>query len=377
MHTYISQMLVNLIFGSVLLPLVVGQKLTVYNANNMLNYLGFEIAMDGTMDKWLIDKPGNMIFQPKDKSYLYTNFFCQDFSAYNGIEIEMTAPPNSEFTFAFQSSSNGCSNKGTAYIQNTKKFVTFDGRRKTFWMPFDWFTIFDPRSVWAFTMSGFNNHNQDYILHSVSFGRGPGAPRSCPRFQDSPVLETFSNINNWEDDSQRGGSAQHYYTTGNSLQFNVPAISDVRPKIKLRNRTFRGPGRHQWRAYVPMRKAGDWSSVGAFLYFDDYHEVDFEVGYGATNVRAETGAKDNQVVAYMTTQAIDGVSWITTDSGFVAIDGNMWHDFTIDLNLDITGTQYIIRWWIDGKLMKSSGQSWGPNDIGNGFTSHVSLENLW
>lgn len=222
--------------------------------------------------------------------------------------------------------------------------------------------------------------------------------------QQQAISETFADRTNWADVTQeRGNDTTNLYTLVNKgIRFELGARSFVRPKLRLTNRV-KGPGRHQWRVYTPMFAKGDTSSIGAFLCmldaarlhgcactrtqrhgadtqstdYDDQKELDFEIGYGSDDARRAAGAKDNEMVAYLTTQAANGVSWGSLSGGYMAVAGNAWHDLTLDLDMDVTGTQYIARWWVDGKFGHESSQGWGPEDTAEGLYPHISLEGLW
>lgn len=62
-------------------------------------------------------------------------------------------------------------------------------------------------------------------------------------------------------------------------------------------------GRYTWRTHIPQMGIGDQCSVGSWIYHDDQHELDFEVGYGKDTVRKELNAAPNEMIAYMTSQA--------------------------------------------------------------------------
>ncbi|EFF57120.1 putative lipoprotein [Bacteroides xylanisolvens SD CC 2a] len=46
-------------------------------------------------------------------------------------------------------------------------------------------------------------------------------------------------------------------------------------RFKVQTTTQFGSGRYEWRIYVPKFGMNDRASIGAFLYFDDGHELDF------------------------------------------------------------------------------------------------------
>ncbi|MEG0815856.1 MAG: hypothetical protein RSF93_07960 [Mucinivorans sp.] len=123
-------------------------------------------------------------------------------------------------------------------------------------------------------------------------------------------------------------------------------------------------GRYTWRTYISQFGVGDQSSIGSWIYSDDHHEIDYEVGYGKATVRAELGAVPDDLVAYMTTQDFPFASVpVLIKSG--------WHIFEIDLSL-VDG-KYFVQWIIDGQVRASVQQTYG-NQIG--FRILCSVENL-
>ncbi|MFY9153933.1 MAG: hypothetical protein WAO52_18070 [Prolixibacteraceae bacterium] len=123
-------------------------------------------------------------------------------------------------------------------------------------------------------------------------------------------------------------------------------------------------GRYKWRTYISDMGVGDQASIGSWIYNDDHHEIDFEVGYGKQAVRDELGAQSDDYVAYMTTQ----------DNPFksvpVLIKGG-WHIFEIDLSL--VKEKYFVQWIIDGEVVSTVQQTFG---IQYPFLILCSVENL-
>ena len=124
-------------------------------------------------------------------------------------------------------------------------------------------------------------------------------------------------------------------------------------------------GRYSWRTYVPAMGVGDQSSVGCWIYANDNHEIDFEIGYGKHSVRQELGAEADDLVAYMTTQDHPFASMpVLIKSG--------WHVFELDLSVDQDGV-YWVRWIIDGEVRSVVQQTYGPKVR---FRIFCSVENL-
>jgi hypothetical protein len=126
-----------------------------------------------------------------------------------------------------------------------------------------------------------------------------------------------------------------------------------------------GSGRYEWRIYVSDFPIGDQTSIGAFLYTDDKHELDFEIGSGRASVRNEYGAKEDEVLCYATSQGNPYMQKIMT------VKKNAWHTFVLDLRLE--NNKYLAEWWVDGKSFTQQQLTYGEEFP---FRAFVSLENL-
>lgn len=144
------------------------QRIVVYNATKLTNYYGLEISSDRTMSQWKISSPGNLVFTPEEDAYLYTLFRCKDYSSYTDIEFTITAPAKAQFTIELQQSNSQCTNRLSGISVNTKEFVTFNGTKKVFTIPFTKFNGLNPKNVWSLVISNFSQ-NVDHVLHSIAF----------------------------------------------------------------------------------------------------------------------------------------------------------------------------------------------------------------
>ena len=123
-------------------------------------------------------------------------------------------------------------------------------------------------------------------------------------------------------------------------------------------------GTYRWKTYIPEFGPGDKTSVGSWIYCDDHHEVDFEVGWGTTEKRLEAGCGDGEVLACMTNQDFPFTS------SYVPISIG-WHEF--EIRLDVVDGRYLVHWVIDGSERKSQLVGFGPE---TSFRIFVSVENL-
>lgn len=138
-----------------------------------------------------------------------------------------------------------------------------------------------------------------------------------------------------------------------------------RVKITTLDRQF-GPGSYVWRVHLPTMDRGDMASIGAFIYRDDGHEMDFEIGPGKDAVRAKLKTADNELVCYCTNQKFP---YSTTT---VNLKAGTWHTLAMDLSPQSDGNLRV-RWSIDGHQVKEL-QTQIPATTRFGI--HCSVENL-
>lgn len=173
----------------------------------------------------------------------------------------------------------------------------------------------------------------------------------------------FDDLEGWRNDSSQH-SPQSYGLSNGMLRISTRA--QTRDRVKVRTDKRFGAGKYTWRVYVPTMGKGDQASIGAFLYKDDRHEVDFEIGYGSAKLRKELAAKETDLVCYSTSQGHP------FSSSQVLIKREAWYVLTIDITYGKDGN-YLIRWFVDGKEIKQLQTNFGDQIT---FTAHCSVENL-
>lgn len=183
-------------------------------------------------------------------------------------------------------------------------------------------------------------------------------------WKQSLASDSLSWLENWIDDSARTDSAQYKYENGN-LKFWTSEGSRERPKVthKYRNWTT---GQYFWRVYVPKMGMYNRASIGAFLYYDGDHELDFEIGSGRKEIRESVNAQEDEVVMYLTSQefpAHQSIHPIKTDQ---------WYDLSIRLTETEDG-KYFLEWIVNDVIMDSVKLEYGPEIE---FGIHCSLENI-
>lgn len=189
----------------------------------------------------------------------------------------------------------------------------------------------------------------------------------CPLYTLAQCPEdkewAFDNLDGWVYTHQDDNPAMQCEADGGKLRIWTRKGSSDRKKMRTADKIYT-TGRYTWKTYVPPIIVGDQTSVGSWLYCDDKHEIDFEVGSGNSRIRKQLKAGADDLVVYMTTQ---GNPYHT----FPKLIKAGWHIFEIDIT-SIDG-KYNVKWLIDGKECASIQQTYG-REIS--FYIYCSVENL-
>lgn len=181
---------------------------------------------------------------------------------------------------------------------------------------------------------------------------------------NNPIVKNweFNDLNEWQDATQVG-APNYFLENGNLKMFTNPNTWE---RTKVKTTATYGAGTYTWRVFVPEMGVGDMSSIGAFLYKDDTHELDFEIGYGSQSTRQNLNAQEDDLIAYMSSQA--------NPSQFVQtkIKRNQWYTLSIELTLS-SNNRYFAKWKIDGTTVASKQLNYGTKVKFNVFCS---MENL-
>jgi len=178
------------------------------------------------------------------------------------------------------------------------------------------------------------------------------------------VLWDFTNLTYWGTESPTVVDKTGYTMQNDTLRFITHKETSERPKFRTLDKIY-AFGKYTWRVYIPMPGVGDCCSVGAFLYSDDHHEIDFEIGYGKASVRKSLSAGSSDLVAYLTCQ--DNPAF----QRFSLVKANKWYDLTMDLQ-NVNG-KYYLSWIINDKVVASVQTEFGSETP---FYIFCSLENL-
>ena len=172
----------------------------------------------------------------------------------------------------------------------------------------------------------------------------------------------FNNFGTWEDATQVG--VPNYFIDNGSLHLFTNANTWDRTKAK--SAATYTSGTYSWRVYVPTMGVGDCASIGAFLYTDDTHELDFEIGYGNQAIRQELNAAADELIVYNTSQANPYHSFQSK------IKRENWYTLTIELALN-SKKKYVATWKIDDVVITSKTLTYGTQSK---FKIFCSVENL-
>lgn len=198
--------------------------------------------------------------------------------------------------------------------------------------------------------------NETEMYNDNSLNARPGGNITTAKTWD------FNDLNGWVDDSVN--NLKGYFLENGSLKMYTNPNTEERTKIHT-NSTYT-TGTYTWNVYVPTMGVGDQASIGAFLYNNDSHELDFEIGYGKQTVRDGLGASDDDLILYMTSQGYPSTSTP------IKIKREQSYKLSIELSLN-SRKRYVATWKIDGNPMKSTELNYGNRTK---FYIFCSMENL-
>lgn len=173
----------------------------------------------------------------------------------------------------------------------------------------------------------------------------------------------FKNADGWGYSHQDTSTIKQWYIEGDSLILFTRANTYDRTKFHTIEKKYTF-GDYTWRILIPEIAPGEQASIAGFIYNDDHHEIDFEIGYGKQEAREKCGAQEGDMIACMTNQDLPFIS------NNVPIKPG-WHIFTI--RLKDKDSNYMVEWLIDGKVCQSQELTFGDEFP---FTIMCSVENL-
>ncbi len=219
-----------------------------------------------------------------------------------------------------------------------------------------WTPVGKPEFSGIFDENGHTvKNNNKYIIGKVNTND----------WEANLASDFVSWMKNWKDVSQGIKGRKQYEFKNGHLRLWTEKGSKQRSKVQTIQGDFTY-GTYNWRVYIPQMGKNEKVSIGAFLYYDDKHELDFEIGSGTKKKRAEYKAKENEVLMYLTSQAFP---WHQT---IHCIETEKWYD--LGLKLEKTpNDKYFVTWLFNGKVIDSVKLKYGKEIP---FKVHCSLENL-
>ncbi|WP_233579244.1 hypothetical protein [Flavobacterium sp. LS1R10] len=172
----------------------------------------------------------------------------------------------------------------------------------------------------------------------------------------------FDNLTEWEDATQVG-NPNYWIENGNLRIFTNPNTWE---RSKVKTISSFAAGTYSWNVYIPEMGVGDMANIGAFLYNNDTHELDFEIGYGSQAIRNQLAAEPDDLIVYMISQ---GYPFQSVQR---KIKRRQWYNLTLQLSLTSNG-RYNVSWKINDAIMASVRLNYGKNTK---FNIYCSVENL-
>lgn len=183
----------------------------------------------------------------------------------------------------------------------------------------------------------------------------------------SPIYKQvwdFNNFDEIEESSQNMDGKINYFLSGDTLEIYTRANTSDRVKLRSKEQKYLD-GIYRWHIYVPKMGVGDMASIGCFLYNDDTHELDFELGYGDKETRQEMRAQEGEILAYLTSQGNP------LHQEIKLIKEGQWH--TCAIRLSMKRRNYYVEWFVDDTLLSTRQLDYGKEKP---FAIYFSVENL-
>ncbi|MFV7234029.1 hypothetical protein [Flavobacterium sp. ZB4R12] len=172
----------------------------------------------------------------------------------------------------------------------------------------------------------------------------------------------FDALTEWEDATQVG-NPNYWIENGNLRIFTNPNTWE---RSKVKTISSFAAGTYRWNVYIPEMGVGDMASIGAFLYNNNTHELDFEIGYGTQAIRDQLVAEPDDLIVYMTSQ---GYPFQSVQN---KIKRGQWYGLSLELTLTSNG-RYNVSWKINDAIMATVRLNYGKNTK---FNIYCSVENL-
>lgn len=160
-------------------------------------------------------------------------------------------------------------------------------------------------------------------------------------FVTKTSLWEFTTLAQWQDDSQETEGKKNYMLDrqGYLKLFTHPNTTE---RSKIKSVDSFALGTYTWKIFVPEMGIGDNTSIGAFLYHDDTHELDFEIGNGPQELRNRMHAKKDELLVIMTSQGYPNCTKT------IKIKNKTWYEFSLTVQKNKKNT-WIALWNVNQK----------------------------
>jgi len=204
-------------------------------------------------------------------------------------------------------------------------------------------------------------HEFCIVILLVLFPLSLAAQESKPKFYSD-----FTSLKGWQDDSAAGSPKSYEIDKAEGGSLRIATRAKSKDRVKIATKQKFSAGEYTWVVFAPAMGVGDQASIGAFLYHDDQHEVDFEIGYGTNELRKKLGAKEDELVCYFTSQGFPA------SSSQSLVKRKNWYQCTIRM-VHAKDDKLSIEWFLNNVKMKTLQTEFSDETK---FTAHCSVENL-
>ena len=203
------------------------------------------------------------------------------------------------------------------------------------------------------------------LLGSMACSKDDGVQLGKQIKWDFASTDDWTTDNQGDDEEKINSSVVNCTDCSDKKALRIYTQANTRQRQKMKTKKRFGAGLYTWRTYISDLSKNERASIGSWIWHNDKHELDFEVGSGPEEERRELKVADDEVIAYITNQESPHLH------KKVKIKKNAWHIFQIDLKL--VKNNYFATWIIDGTEYASA-----QLEFGHEYPFHIfcSTENI-
>ena len=152
-------------------------------------------------------------------------------------------------------------------------------------------------------LNSFKPHLMRKRIFSMAFFGLLLLSPACALADGAPTIRwDFDTLDGWVYEHQDQAPVPQCSLNDGNLYIYTRAYTRDRQKMHTAQQVFTC-GRYSWRTYISPIATGEQTSIGSWIYCDEQHELDFEVGPGTADVRRKHGIGEGELAACMTSQA--------------------------------------------------------------------------